>query len=152
MIQNVYLIITTVLALAVAALGWFLFDARKKILMLFGGKETEKEGEFLRDIVRRLAKNEAKLEEFAPRIEKLETISKISVQKVGFMRFNPFHDTGGDQSFILVLLDRENNGVLLSSLYAREGARVYAKSIGRGKSKHPLSEEERSVLDETVTK
>lgn len=152
MIQNIYLTITGLLVLAVAVLGWFLFDARKKLSLLFGGKETEKEGEFLRDAVRRLAKTEAKLEEFGPRIDLLEKISKISVQKVGFLRFNPFQDTGGDQSFILALLDRENNGVILTSLYAREGMRIYAKNVEKGRSKHPLSEEEKRVLEETTHK
>ena len=82
----------------------------------------------------------------------LEKISHVSIQKVGFLRFNPFQDTGGDQSFILTLLDRDNNGVLISSLYARGGVRIYAKNIERGKAKHPLSKEEKEVLEETIRK
>lgn len=151
--QNIYIlagVLLVILAVAIVAVARFLFDLRKKVLLLFGGKATEKEGEFLREAARRLARAEAKLEEFGPRIDLLEKISKISVQKVGFLRFNPFQDTGGDQSFILALLDRENNGVLLSSLYAREGMRVYAKNVTGGRSKHLLSEEEKGVLNEAL--
>ena len=87
-----------------------------------------------------------------PRLGVVEAISKISVQKVGFVRFNPFHDTGGDQSFIAVFLDRENNGMVISSLYMRDGVRVYGKEIEHGASRQPLSEEERGVLEETLKK
>ncbi|MBI2640692.1 MAG: DUF4446 family protein [Candidatus Sungbacteria bacterium] len=146
------IILSIISILATAVFIWLGFDLRKKVGMLFGGLKPAKEGDIIRDVLKRLMKVEAKLEELEPRISLLETISKISVQKVGFLRFNPFQDTGGDQSFILTMLDREDNGVLISSLYAREGARVYAKNIERGKSKHPLSEEEKGVLEETIAR
>ncbi len=149
---NLYLlIISAVLASGIAAGVWAILVIEKKIRVLFGNGSAE-ETDFQKNLVRRLARAEAKLEELEPRVSVLETVSKTSVQKIGFLRFNPFQDTGGDQSFILVMLDRDNNGLLLSSLYAREGVRVYAKNIERGKSKYPLSEEEKRVLEETVNK
>ena len=51
------------------------------------------------------------------------------IQKIGLVRFNPFKDTGGDQSFILSLVDGNNTGVIISGLYARSGTRWYAKKI-----------------------
>ena len=68
------------------------------------------------------------------------------------MRFNPFEDTGGDQSFALALLDRENNGIIISSLYGREGTRVYAKAVDHGTPKHAISEEEREALERASRK
>ncbi len=85
-----------------------------------------------------------------PRVDALERIGNIAVQKVGFMRFNPFEHTGSDQSFAVALLDRQDNGLVLSSLYTREGVRVYAKEVQRGSSKHPLSEEEQKVLRQAM--
>ena len=76
----------------------------------------------------------------------------MSVQKVGFLRFNPFQDTGGDNSFALALLDRENNGVILSSFYTREGVRIYAKQIENGASRQALSDEEKKVLEEALNR
>ncbi len=73
----------------------------------------------------------------------------LHIQKVGLLRFNPFKDTGGNQSFILSLIDGKNTGVIISGLYSRLGTRWYAKKIVEGKSvDHDLSEEEKKALKE----
>ena len=123
----------------------------KKLKALFGGA-GETEDDIRRNVVRRTAWLEAKNEELERRIEPLEAISRLSVQKVGFLRFNPFQDTGGDNSFALALLDRENNGVILSSFYTREGVRIYAKQIENGASRQALSDEEKKVLEEALNR
>lgn len=70
-----------------------------------------------------------------------------SYHKIGIVRFNPFKDVGGDQSFAIALLNGKNNGITLSSLYSRDGARFYAKSIINGESpKHPLTQEEKDAI------
>lgn len=70
-----------------------------------------------------------------------------SIHKVGLVRFNPFREIGGDQSFSLALLDNENSGAIISSLYSREGVRIYAKSIQNGQTtKHSLTEEEKHAI------
>jgi hypothetical protein len=62
-------------------------------------------------------------------------------------RFNPFKEVGGDQSFSVALLNGKNNGLVISSLYTREGTRIYAKAITNGLSeKHPLTEEEEEII------
>lgn len=81
------------------------------------------------------------------RCDKLEKEGKLHVQKMGLVRFNPFKDTGGDQSFILSLVDAENTGVVISSLHTRNGTRWYAKGVVRGKGvDHELSNEEEKAL------
>jgi len=83
------------------------------------------------------------IEELIKKTQKLEYYSQFYIQKVGLVRFNPFNDTGGDQSFILSLVDSENTGVVISSLHTRGGARWYAKRVDRGKGiDHQLSSEE----------
>lgn len=73
------------------------------------------------------------------------------IQKIGLLRFNPFKDTGGDQSFILALLDGKNTGVVISGLYSRAGTRWYAKKIKEGKGiEHELSEEEKKAIQEAA--
>ncbi len=123
----------------------------RRVRTIFNGS-GETEEELKRNIIRRTAWLEAKNEELERRIEPLEAISKTSVQKVGFLRFNPFQDTGGDNSFALALLDRENNGVILSSFYTREGVRIYAKQIENGASRAALSGEEKKVLDQALNR
>jgi len=149
--QNVFFIGAAIAAVALIWLAATVLDLKKKIGVLFGTGEGKSENAE-QETLRRLALAEAKLREIEPRMDLLESIAKISVQKVGFLRFNPFQDTGGDQSFILTMLDKENNGVIVSSLYSREGTRLYAKEISAGKSRHPLSAEEKKVLEETLTK
>ncbi|HSX09106.1 MAG TPA: DUF4446 family protein [Candidatus Saccharimonadales bacterium] len=86
----------------------------------------------------------AKLRERCDRIEKEEG---YHIQKVGLLRFNPFKDTGGDQSFILALLDAHDTGIVITALYSRMGTRWYTKKVTRGKStEHELSEEEKKAL------
>lgn len=151
-LQNQFLILAGLFILGFGITGWFLLDLTRKTKILFGGTASKDEAGLQKDLVRRLAKTEAKLEEFEPRVKLLEEISQISVQKVGFVRFNPFQDTGGDNSFVLALLDRKQNGVLISSLYMREGIRLYAKRVEGGRTKQQLSEEEARVLQEVLEK
>jgi len=74
-----------------------------------------------------------------------------ALQHVHVLRFNPFRDTGGDQSFVLALLDDAGSGIVLTGLHSRAETRVYAKPIVSGNSQYPLSDEEvgaiRSAFD-----
>lgn len=70
----------------------------------------------------------------------------MCIQKVGVVRFNPFAEVGGNQSFAIALLDKQLNGVIILSLYAREGVRVYSKSLKEGKSEYRLSKEEEEAI------
>lgn len=80
-------------------------------------------------------------------IKTLEDDGHLHIQKIGFLRFNPFTDTGGNQSFCLALLDRHENGVVISSLHSREHTRIYAKAIKEGKALgQELSKEEKQAI------
>lgn len=71
--------------------------------------------------------------------------------KINLLRFNPFGDLGGDQSFVLCLLDNTNSGVIITSLHTRESTRVYAKAIKHGQSdSSALSKEETQALIKTI--
>lgn len=77
----------------------------------------------------------------------MEIESRSHIQKIGLLRYNPFKDTGGDQSFIITLLDKEDTGILLSGLYSRSGTRWYAKKIQVGKGVgYELSDEEKKAI------
>ena len=81
------------------------------------------------------------------RVTTLETKNIKNIQRVGMKRFNPFGDTGGNQSFSMALLDANNDGVVLSSLHGRSGTRIYAKPVKSGKQlEHELSSEEQDVV------
>jgi hypothetical protein len=86
------------------------------------------------------------LDELSARSAVLEAAGKRAIQRVGIVRFNPFEDTGGNQSFAVALTDAAGDGFVLSSLHARTGTRVYAKSISAGRADGALSEEEAEAL------
>src|SRR5258706_16183591 len=83
------------------------------------------------------------------RCDTIQEEGKFHIQKIGLLRFNPFKDTGGDQSFILALVDGNNTGVIISGLYSRSGTRWYAKKVKVGKGlDHDLTDEEKEALKE----
>ena len=93
--------------------------------------------------------NKKAIENLTKYCDKIEKEGRFHIQKVGLLRFNPFKDTGGDQSFILSLVDNTDTGVIISGLYSRSGLRWYAKKIINGKGvEHQLSEDEKKALRE----
>ena len=80
-----------------------------------------------------------------------KTPSSNQFPKIKLTRFNPFSDVGGDQSFILVILDNTNSGVIITSLHNRDNTRLYAKQIKNGQGfQSTLSREEKSALAKTI--
>lgn len=78
--------------------------------------------------------------------QELDAALQHSIQRIGVVRFNPFPDTGGDQSFAIALLDKIGNGLVISSLHSRADTRVFAKQIANGRSRYPLSDEEQDAI------
>lgn len=68
------------------------------------------------------------------------------LQRVGVVRFNAFTDMGSDLSFSVAILDAKNDGIVISSLFARDDSRVYGKPVLAGKSQYLLTQEEQQAL------
>ncbi|HHX58481.1 MAG TPA: DUF4446 family protein [Candidatus Moranbacteria bacterium] len=147
--MNTQSIIYILVGLVALLLVWVIFlqatlaGIRRRQKALFQGKD----GKNLENVIlaqeKRLRKLEVQSENQQQATTTLDALAKRSIHKTGLVRFNPFQDIGGDQSFSVALLDDFDDGVVISSLYSRDGMRVYAKAINRGKSgKHPLTEEE----------
>ncbi len=86
------------------------------------------------------------VQETAALARQLERASRSHLQRVGFVRFNPFREAGGDQSFAVALADQDGNGVVISSLHGRDVTRVYGKPLAAWESPYPLSEEEQQAI------
>jgi hypothetical protein len=80
----------------------------------------------------------------------MDVLLTQSVQHVGLVRYNPFQETGGDQSFALALLDKRGDGVVVSSLHSRSVTRFYAKPVKSGTSAASLSEEEVQAVQQAM--
>ena len=72
--------------------------------------------------------------------------SRRGLQHIGLVRFNPFEETGGNQSFALALLDAAGDGWVISSLHGRSNTRIFAKPVTNGSSPHNLSDEETQAI------
>lgn len=94
--------------------------------------------------------NARKLDELATFSANLHKLSSRGLTRVGLVRFNPFNDKGGDQSFCLAALNRHLDGFVMSAIHSRTGARLYAKEIEQGKSKHHLSDEEMRAIQKAM--
>jgi hypothetical protein len=88
------------------------------------------------------------LDELTARMAIVESASRHHFAKQGMVRFNPFPDTGGNQSFALAMLDESDDGFIVSSLHSRTGTRIYAKAVTGGKADTSLSAEEQDAIDE----
>jgi len=92
--------------------------------------------------------NSASVKSLRSEITLLRESSVLPLQKVGLVKFSPFGEMGGDQSFSLCLLNGVEDGVLLTALHTRDRTRVYTKSVVKGESKYELSKEELKALKE----
>ena len=85
-------------------------------------------------------------------INKIKENLLITYQKVGVVKYDAFKEMGGKLSFVLALLDKNNNGILLNSVHSsREGCYTYLKEIIKGESFLELSEDERTALNQALT-
>lgn len=71
---------------------------------------------------------------------------RTQVGRIGVVRYNPFSDTGGDQSFAVAWVNAAGDGVVISGLYSRDGSRVYAKPLSANESRYQLTVEERRAI------
>lgn len=114
--------------------------------MALGGASADSLETTLANHLARVENVDKRLGELDADYERLAVTNSLASQKIAIVRFNPFGDTGGDQSFVLAVLDAHNSGYVLTSIHGREGTRVYVKPIDFGKSKHTLSIEEKQAL------
>lgn len=80
----------------------------------------------------------------------IRNIQSNTIQKIGFIKYNAFENIGNDLSFALTLLDGNNNGICISSIYGRNESRIFSKPIVKGKSLVSLSQEELESLNEAL--
>lgn len=151
--ENQDLIVYTLLFVTFSLLVWnvaqqFALSALKKRQQdLFQGKSTQSLEEIILANQKAWISADKDITDLYEITTKVHELAHLGLHKIGMIRFNPFRDIGGDQSFSIALLDGENNGLILSSIYSRDGVRVYTKAIQGGISeKHPLTEEERRAI------
>ena len=151
-------VIYGLVTLNVAILGWLIFltvkqnRLVKKAEVIFSDTKPEKITEMLKKYFQNIEdvnENHAKLQRV---LKKTKKTAELGINKVAFLRYNPFGDVGSDQSFTLCLLNSGEDGFVISSIHSREGTRVYAKPVTKGQSSYNLSKEEQKAIDIAVGK
>lgn len=129
-------------------LSFFLIKIIKDINSILKGHKNQNIIDILSTVIRNQTHTQKEIQSIIKREDKFEEMSLSYFYRIGLVRFNPFSDTGGEQSFILALLDRKNSGIVISGLYARSGMRWYIKRVKEGEGiEHELSEEEKKAVE-----
>jgi hypothetical protein len=141
------------LVMALLAMGGavFMLARQQKVIGQYQHLMTGTSGgnleEILNDHIAQVRETAAQAEAVDQLVHRLESEAHYDLQHLSIVRFNPFHDTGGDQSFAIALADGYGNGVVVSSLHARDVTRVYAKPLERWEAIHRLTEEEEQAIE-----
>ena len=135
------------LVLWVLGLSFFLYKSISHYNRLVGKEGKDGLREVLERLLRELKVSKKEIETLKKKVRELEEKSVFHIQKIGLLKFNPFKDIGGEQSFILSFLDGKDSGVVITSLHGRETTRWYLKRVEKGKGvDYELSKEEIEVI------
>lgn len=146
----IYIISTIILAIN-AYIFYYVYKLNKRVDIYFlkGGNNLE---ETLKNILARLDGIDSYDKLNDSNIKGLQDIAQKSFQKIGIIKFSPFKEVGGKQSFCLSLLDKTNTGFLITSHFGRDFNHIYIKVVKRGKADSQLSKEEQKSLDKACGK
>jgi hypothetical protein len=132
--------------------GWLAFleyryrqlaNAFRMLMTGRGGADLEAT---LMDFISRMDHVEQLAQDSNSRVAGMEVKLPYLIQHVGVVRFNPFSDKGGDQSFVMAILDDHADGAVISALHSRADVRVYAKPVIGGQSTYTLTTEEKDAI------
>jgi hypothetical protein len=153
MLYNILILSLVIITIWLVVITIFFWKMLSHYNKLTKGLTDQSFKSVLENLMKNIAINKKDVDYLKEYCDKMQKEGQFHIQKVGLLRFNPFKDTGGDQSFILTLTDGTDTGVVISGLYARSGTRWYTKKVVNGKgSEHELSDEERKALKEASKK
>lgn len=125
---------------------------RRRVDALTRGKNAESMESRILEFFERIENLESHEQGIEENIQKIKENLKITYQKNGMVKYDAFREMSGALSYSIALLDQENSGVLVTSMYSREGCYSYAKEIIHGECKLNLSEEETEALKQAMEK
>ncbi|PKM51104.1 MAG: hypothetical protein CVV02_08115 [Firmicutes bacterium HGW-Firmicutes-7] len=125
---------------------------KKRFKLIFKGETVKNVEEMLllhkeeRDMIIESHKN------INNNIEKIQKAMTTTYSKSSICKYDAFSGLSGKLSFVYVLLDSTNSGVILNGIYSNEGHYLYIKDVINGKTEKELSKEERATLDNVIYK
>lgn len=152
--QNSAVVVTAILALAVLLLFICIYliaavvKLRRKYAFLLRDERTQDLGEVFERLEGRVREIQESHAALSSNLSATTRQMQSCVQKVGLVRYDAFEDIGGQQSFAIALLDSNDDGIVISSIYSRNDCRTYAKYLKDGRAGQNLSEEELQALQQ----
>lgn len=145
--MNIVSILIVILGVWIAVITVLFVRLSVHYNTLTRGVTTKTMQEVLSVLLKKQETNAHDIKTLSSVLSNVEADGKLHLQRIGIVRFNPFSDTGGSQSFTIAILDGKDNGIIMTSLYARTGNRWYIKHIKAGTCADvELSKEEQSAI------
>jgi len=147
--MNTTILFYIISGIVVIILLWILM-IEIRLKRIFAGTKARNLEEMIVVVGKKISQMEEMQEKTDKHLVIVDDRLNKSIRNVETIRFNPFVDAGSNQSFAIALMNDEGNGVVMSSLYARDRMSIFAKPIVKGKSEFELSSEEKEVLNKAV--
>jgi hypothetical protein len=146
--MNTTILFYIILSIVVLILTWIII-LEFRLKKLFSGIKAKNLEELLVTMGQKINKIEESQKIINEHLKEIDQRLNKSIRNVRTVRFNPFMEAGSNQSFAVSFINEEGDGVILSSLYARDRMSFFAKPIKDGKAEYELTEEEKDVLDKS---
>lgn len=147
-IMNTNLLIYIIVGVLAIMAGWLGYT-EWRLKKFFRGKNARNLEDVFKSITEDLENLHLNRREIEKYLEEVEERLKKSLKQVGLIRFNPFGESGSNQSFSIAFLDELGNGAVISTLYTRDNIKTYAKPIKEYKSEYNLTPEEKEAIWKT---
>lgn len=122
---------------------WRLRQPFKAMATLYEGKGTD---QALEKLLKGVDENREFIRGHSDELKQVYAMLNGCFCAIGLVKYNAFEDVGGNQSYSLCMLTKEQNGVILTSLVGRNAIRGYALDVIEGKPSRKLSDEEKESL------
>lgn len=140
---QLFFVLAFIVIIWLLGVTFFLYKSVSHYNRLVKGKDKKTLTELLEKILKESDATKEEIEDLKKKVNQIEDQALTHIHKIGLVKFNPFKDIGGKQSFILSLLDGKDSGVVITSLHGRQETRWYVKMIKEGKGvNYELSKEE----------
>ena len=130
----------------IIALALWVMRQERRLNKFFYGKDAKSLEDTVVNIKEGIERLDASQRDTSEYLKTINQKLQKSIRGVETVRFNPFKDSGSNQSFATAFLNEEGDGVVISSLYSRERVSIFAKPVKHLVSSYELSEEERGAL------
>ena len=137
-------------ALLLALVAWLaLRRTRAAQRVLLGGSRADLV-DFAVSLQARIDDLHRAVDEVAAGLARVDRRVDGCVARTSIVRYDAYEGTGGQQSASAAFLDAGRSGIVVSAIQGRDYARIYMKSVDRGRAAVALSPEETEAVERAM--